>query len=45
MKLVMYYGTNVVNAYVDKIRQYAIINKFGIVILVDVIVMKILLVQ
>ena len=40
----MYCGTKVVNAYVNKIRQYAIINKFGIVILVDVIAMNILLV-
>ena len=44
MKLVMYCGTNFVNAYVDEIHQYAIVNKFGIVILVDAIVMKILLV-
>ena len=34
----------VVNAYVNKIHQHEIINKFGTVILVDAIVMKILLV-
>ena len=39
----MYYGMKVATAYVNYIHQYAIINKFGIVILVDVIVMKILL--
>ena len=44
MKLVMYYGMKVVNVCVDYIHQYVIVNKFGIVILVDVIVMKILLV-
>ena len=40
----MYYGMKVVNAHVDEIRQYAIVNKVGIVIFVGVIVMKILLV-
>ena len=38
----MYCGMKFVNAYVNEIRQYAIINKFGIVILVDAIVVKIL---
>ena len=37
-------GTKVVNACVDKIHQYVIVNKFGIVIVADAIVMKILLV-
>ena len=41
-ELVMYYGMKVVNAYVDYIRQYAIVSKFGIVILVDAIIMEIL---
>ena len=31
------------NAYVNEIHQYAIINKFGTMILADAIVMKILL--
>ena len=44
MKLVMCYGTKFVNAYVDEIHQYAIVNTFGTMILVDAIVMKILLV-
>ena len=44
MKLVMYFGMKVASVYVNKIHQYAIINKFGMMILVDVIVMKILLV-
>ena len=44
MKLVMYYGTKVVNAYVNEIHQYVITNKFEMVILVDAIVMKILLI-
>ena len=43
MELVMYYGMKVVNVFVNEIHQYAIINKFGIVILVDAIVTKILL--
>ena len=38
----MYYGMKVVNVYVNYVHQYAIINKFGMMILVDVIVMKIL---
>ena len=42
MKFVVYHGTKVVNAYVNKIYQYAIINKYGIVIHVGAIVMKIL---
>ena len=41
----MYCGMKVVNACADEIHQYAIVNKFGIVILVDAIVMKILQVQ
>ena len=32
----------VVNAYINYIHQYAIINKYAIVILANVIVMKIL---
>ena len=40
----MYYGTKVASVFVNQIHQYAIINKFGIAILVDAIVTKILLV-
>ena len=40
MKLVMYYGMKVVNVFVNYIHQYVITSKFGIVILVDDIVMK-----
>ena len=40
----MYYGMKVASAYVNQINQYAITNKYGTVILVDAIVMKILLV-
>ena len=40
----MYYGTKVASVYVNEIHQYAIINKFGIVVHVDAIEMKILLV-
>ena len=38
----MYYDMKVVNVFVNEIHQYVITNKFGIVILVDAIVMKIL---
>ena len=41
----MYYGMKVINAYVDYIHPYAIVNKFGMVILVDAIVMMILQVE
>ena len=40
----MYYDMKVTSVYVNQIHQYAIINKFGTMILVDAIVMKILLI-
>ena len=40
----MYYGMKVASVYVNEIHQYVIINKFGMMILVDTIVMKMLLI-